>query len=102
VRILIDIGHPAHIHYFKNLYSELIQHKHKVYITCKSIYSITALLRYYKIPFIELGDKGNGIKEKILKQVKDVKKIDNLIRKRDIKLARGFCFSCSFINNYKM
>jgi len=89
MRILIDIGHPAHVHYFKNLYWELIQHKHKVYITCKSINSITTLLKYYKIPFTELGDKGNGIREKIFKQVKDVKKIANLIRKRDIKLAIG-------------
>ena len=89
MRLLIDIGHPAHVHYFKNLYWELIQHKHKVYITCKSINSITTLLKYYKIPFTELGDKGNGIREKIFKQVKDVKKIANLIRKRNIKLAIG-------------
>lgn len=89
MRILIDIGHPAHVHYFKNLYGELIQHKHNVYITCKSTKSITTLLRYYKIPFIELGNKGEGIKEKIFKQVKDVKKVANLIRKRDITLAIG-------------
>jgi len=89
VRVLIDIGHPAHVHYFKNLYWELIQHKHKVYITCKSTKSITTLLRYYKIPFIELEDKGEGIKEKISKQVKHVKKVANLIRKRDITLAIG-------------
>lgn len=89
MRILIDIGHPAHVHYFKNLYWELLQNKHNVYITCKSTKNITTLLRYYKIPFIELGDKGEGIKEKIFKQVKDVKKVANLIRKRDITLAIG-------------
>jgi len=89
VRILIDIGHPAHVHYFKNFYWELIRHKHKVYITCKSTKSITTLLRYYKIPFIELGDKGEGIKEKIFKQLRDVKKVANLIRKREITLSIG-------------
>jgi len=28
--ILIDINHPAHVHFFKNLYFELIKRGHKV------------------------------------------------------------------------
>ena len=36
MRILIDIGHPAHVHLFRNLYKELISKGHFVIVTVKS------------------------------------------------------------------
>ena len=37
MRILIDIGHPAHVHLFKNLVYRLKENNHEVIITVREI-----------------------------------------------------------------
>lgn len=36
MKILIDVGHPAHVHIFKNFTREMQNHKHIVFFTCRS------------------------------------------------------------------
>lgn len=55
MNILIDINHPAHVHMFKNLWRELLERGHNVFITTKEIKSVKELLNKYNIPFINLG-----------------------------------------------
>ncbi|MDY0151903.1 MAG: hypothetical protein RBS43_06475, partial [Candidatus Cloacimonas sp.] len=64
MNILIDIGHPAHVHYFRNLYFILVV-KHQVIVTCKSVPIVTNLLDHYQIPFLILGDKGINMFDKL-------------------------------------
>ena len=35
MRVLIDIGHPAHVHFFKNAISELQRHGHEIIVTSR-------------------------------------------------------------------
>ena len=35
MRILIDIGHPAHVHLFKNFAWQMQEKGHKVLFTCR-------------------------------------------------------------------
>jgi predicted glycosyltransferase len=35
MRILIDIGHPAHVHYFKNAINQLQQRGHAVFVVAR-------------------------------------------------------------------
>lgn len=88
MRILIDIGHPAHVHYFRNLYFELVK-KHEVTVTCKSVRIILQLLDHYKIPYINLGEKGGGIYDKIKRQLGFTSYLYQLIKDRQIELAVG-------------
>lgn len=55
MRVLIDINHPAHIHFFKNLYVELKERGHFVAITATEKDIATLLLKKYNIPFINIG-----------------------------------------------
>ena len=44
MNILIDIAHPAHVHFIRNTYFELVKRGHKVYVTVKEIPSAIDLL----------------------------------------------------------
>jgi uncharacterized protein len=62
MRILLDIGHPGHVHYFKNLYYKLKDEGHDILVVARDKEVTFELLRYYKIPFI---NRGSGGKSKI-------------------------------------
>lgn len=57
MNILIDIAHPAHVHLVRNTYFELVQRRHRVYVTVREIPSAIALLEKYEIPYLKLGGK---------------------------------------------
>lgn len=51
MNILIDIGHPAHIHLFRNAASRWIKKGHKVVFTIRDRDIIPALMRSYKLEY---------------------------------------------------
>lgn len=90
MNILIDIGHPAHVHLFRNLYFLLIQRNNKVIVTIKdNLESAKELLNYYGIPFISIGTKSDSIISKGLRQISYNIKVVRLIRKNNISLGIG-------------
>jgi len=50
MRILVDIGHPAHFHLFKNLIDHLKSLGHFVFVTAREKDSVVELLNHYEIP----------------------------------------------------
>ncbi|GMU86068.1 MAG: hypothetical protein AMXMBFR48_13100 [Ignavibacteriales bacterium] len=63
--ILIDIGHPAHVHYFKNSISILQSKGHNFVITARDRKGIHYLLEYYGFPYISRGTGGSDIVSKL-------------------------------------
>ena len=95
MRILIDIGHPGHVHLFKNLIRYSLNERHEVVITTKEDKNITNLLEKYNFEYINLGKKGSGIIGKILKQgIFDIKLLYYLY-KYNIDVALGTSISIS-------
>jgi len=92
MNILIDIAHPAHIHNIKNLYFKLIGNNN-IIVACQSIPIVKKLLNSYQIPYIEIGEKGKNIQEKIFKQFSFNRKIKHIAKERDIDLAIGSSLS---------
>ena len=92
MNILIDIAHPAHFHNIKNLYFKLVEN-HNIIVACQSIPIVKKLLNSYQIPYIEIGEKGKNIQEKIFKQFSFNRKIKNIAKERDIDLAIGSSLS---------
>ncbi len=68
-RIFIEVNHPGQVHLIKNVYHELMTNGHFVKVACKNEPIIIQLLNYYNIPFINLGNKGNGKWGKLFKQL---------------------------------
>jgi predicted glycosyltransferase len=77
MKILIDIGHPAHVHLFKNFVWEMKKKGHEVLITARKKEITLNLLDKYGFDYITIGEmkggKFNLIKEWILRDVKILK-----------------------------
>jgi hypothetical protein len=69
MNIVIEINHPGQVHLLKNIYQQLIEREHSVTVFVKNEEVITGLLNIYKIPFINLGNKGSGISGKLFRQL---------------------------------
>lgn len=68
MRILIDIGHPAHVHYYRNLARGLEKGGHQVFWSVKDIKVARELLTYYGIKYYVLPKKSDSLYGKIWKQ----------------------------------
>ena len=70
MRILIDIGHPAHVHYFKNLANILKSKGHEVIITVKNLSSARKLLESLGFNYIVLPEKHDSLFWKTISQIR--------------------------------
>ena len=66
MKILIDIGHPAHVHYFKNFIWIMQKNGHEFCITARNKEVALELLDNYGLNYIERGKGANSILGKIL------------------------------------
>ncbi|RMZ50137.1 DUF354 domain-containing protein [Flavobacteriaceae bacterium PRS1] len=65
MRILIDIGHPAHVHYFRNFIKIMEKKGHSFLIIAKNRNITFKLLKFYDIPFIKRKDYPSSILGKL-------------------------------------
>ncbi len=77
MRILFDIGHPSHVHFFRNGIAELEGEGHETFIAVRSKEINEELLVRYGLDFQVYGKSGTGI----------VKKAGGLVSK-DLQLRR--------------
>ncbi len=61
LRLLVDINHPAHVHYSKYIIKDLVQRKHEVIVTARNRPPNFELLRSENIPFIDRGKGSNSM-----------------------------------------
>jgi len=77
MKMLIDIGHPAHVHLFKNYIWEMEKRGHEILITARKKEISLDLLDKYGFNYITVGEmkegKFNLMKEWILRDVKILK-----------------------------
>ena len=66
MKILIDIGHPAHVHYFKN-FIKIMQKNGNLFLIIARDKEVThRLLDSYSIQYINRGKGGNNLLKKLL------------------------------------
>lgn len=58
MKLIVDLGHPAHVHLFKNLIWKLMEHGHNVLITIRDKEILIQLLKAYNFDFIQLAEPG--------------------------------------------
>ena len=76
MNILFDIGHPAHVHYFKNIIKHLNATGHKTIIVARKRSIIFELLKFYNIEFISRGKGKNSLIGKLFYMlIADIKMI---------------------------
>lgn len=70
MKILIDIGHPAHVHYFKNIIFELQKSKCEFLVVARDKEVSHKLLEAYNIPYISRGKGKNSALGKLVYMLK--------------------------------
>jgi predicted glycosyltransferase len=98
MRVLIDIGHPAHVHLFRNLYHELIAEGNTVVVTTKDVPIAKKLLELYHIPYVVLGKKSDGIIGKFWDQLFFGWKVYRLVKKHRCELAIGTSINVAHVS----
>jgi len=65
MRIFIDIGHPAHVHYFKNFIRLMQEKEHEFFVSARERSIIHYLLKHYNIEYYNRGKGMNGLVGKL-------------------------------------
>ena len=66
MKIVFDINHPAHVHYFKNFIWEIERKGHEVLITATEKDVALKLLDNYGFDYIKMGSYGNALIKKLM------------------------------------
>jgi len=104
MKVLIDIGHPAEVHYFKNLISGLSEKNHSVAVFARDKEVTFDLLNEYNIPFIDKGKGGTGFFDRIVYAVKSLKVISAKMRsfKPDLCISHASPYLALAAARYKV
>jgi predicted glycosyltransferase len=91
MRILIDIGHPAHIHLFKNFAWRMQEKGDKILYTCRDKECILQLMNVYGFTYVNFGKHYSSILGKIFGLIKnELQMLSIAIRfKPDLFLSHG-------------
>lgn len=89
MNILIDINHPAHVHYYRNLALELQRKGHKVVWSVKDITVAKRLLDFYGFEYYLLPKKKDNLQGKILGQINYIRQVLKICKKEKIEIALG-------------
>jgi predicted glycosyltransferase len=66
MKIVVDINHPAHIHFFKNMINQLSVKGHEILLTASDKDISIRLLERFGFPFIKLGSYGTSLFSKAI------------------------------------
>lgn len=96
MRILIDIGHPGHVHLLKCTASELKARGHEVFYSVRDIPVAKRLMECYGMtPYLDLGGKKDGLAGKAMTVIKQDVDVLRFVRKNkiDVGLSSGIVLS---------
>lgn len=71
MKILVEVSHPAHVHYFRNMIRILEDKGHDILVIARNKEVTFDLLKAYKIDFISFGDVKKGVVNKALGLLSD-------------------------------
>ena len=74
MKVLIDIVHPAHVHFFKFIIRDLKKNNHQVIVTSRKKTITEKLLEEENIPYISLGGYKSNL-DKIIKTIPIIVKL---------------------------
>lgn len=91
MRVIIDIGHPAHVHLFKNLAWRLQDSGHKVLFTCRDREHVVYLLKKYGFVYENYGKHYKNMQGKLYGLAKNEMQMLNtaLSFKPDLFISHG-------------
>lgn len=89
MRIVVDVNHPAHIHFFRNFISEMNKRGHKVLITASRSDIISTLLDSYGLDYTIIEGYGGSLVEKCINVFLNDLKMYNAIKSFNPSILLG-------------
>ena len=91
MKILFDIGHPANVHYFRNLIKWAEKEGHQYLLLARDKDVTLQLLKEYQIPFQNKGIGGEAYVDRLIYTIKSLYKINQSVRdfKPDICISHA-------------
>ena len=95
MKVLIDINHPAHVHYFRNFAKIMMNKGHKILFTSRNKEIEHYLLKFYNLEYIDRGKGKNSIIGKLLYMFRADKILLDVSRsfKPDLLLSFGSIYA---------
>jgi uncharacterized protein len=66
MRVVVDINHPAHVHYFKNFIWEMENRGHEILVTASEKDISYTLLDRYGLSYVKIGNYGSSLFRKLI------------------------------------
>lgn len=95
MKLIIDVGHPAHVHLFKNFARTMLQKKNSVLFTCREKEMTRQLLEHHNFEYVSFGKPFHGKTGKIWGLFKFNAKLYKIARtyKPDLFLSHGSMYA---------
>jgi len=95
MNILIDIGHPAHVHLFKHFAWEMQKKNHRVFFTCREKENVIYFLKKYGFDYLSFGRKYSSLTGKAwgLLKFDYLETLTGIKFKPDILLSHGSMYA---------
>lgn len=90
MKILVDIGHPSHVHFFRNAIHELEKRGHKVKITARNKDTTLDLLDAYDLEYEYLGENQKNLAMKATNMLTSDYKLHKIAKKFKPDILTGF------------
>ena len=88
MNILVDIGHPGHVHLLRHLAAELIKRGHSLHYSVRDIPVAKRLMEHYGMtPYVDLGAKSDTLGGKALAVLRQDAQLLRYVKKNHIELG---------------
>lgn len=88
MNILVDIGHPGHVHLFHGVAKELERRGHHLFYSVREIPVAIRLMEHYGMtPYLNLGSKKDALVGKALTVLRQDAKVLDFVKKHQIDLG---------------
>lgn len=101
MNILLDIGHPAHVHLFRNFMSNMKSKGHSVFIATKKVNSIIELLEKYNLNYFVIGKKHDNIFLKYFDQLLHLLNLLAFCYRKKINVGLGVTMLLPIVAKFK-
>jgi uncharacterized protein len=89
LRILVDMGHPAHVHFYRNAIRILEIRGHDVVVTASDKDVTVSLLRAFRIPFVLRGRHSATVAGKAIQMLPTTFRIANVAVRERVDVLTG-------------
>ncbi len=87
--VLVDIGHPAHVHVFHHVISRLISEGRSVFVTARRKEVSLELLKAFRIPYTEIGGHKQSLWSKGIHALSRTLELSRSMQGNEIGVALG-------------